>query len=96
MEISNLGILNAPQSSEGQPEAPKEEFLRLLVAQLKHQDPLEPQEGSEFVAQLAQFASLEQMAETNVRLGAIEAAHAFQRSRWICKPGGARSYRPHR
>lgn len=39
----------------------KEDFLRLLVAQLSNQDPLSPQDGSEFVAQLTQFSSLEQL-----------------------------------
>jgi flagellar basal-body rod modification protein FlgD len=36
-------------------------FLKLLVEQLKHQDPLAPQDGAQFVAQLAQFNSLEQL-----------------------------------
>lgn len=36
-------------------------FMTLLVAQLKNQDPLEPQDGSQFVAQLAQFNSLDQL-----------------------------------
>jgi flagellar basal-body rod modification protein FlgD len=62
------------------PATPKDEFLRLLVAQLRHQDPLEPQKGSEFVAQLAQFASLEQAAETNQRLGALAAAQSASSS----------------
>ena len=35
-------------------------FLQLLVAQLQHQDPTQPQDGTQFVAQLAQFSSLEQ------------------------------------
>lgn len=43
----------------------KEEFLTLLVAQLQNQDPLNPDEGTEFTAQLAQFSSLEQQMSTN-------------------------------
>lgn len=39
--------------------ANKEVFLQLLVAQIRHQNPLEPAEGTEFVAQLAQFTQLE-------------------------------------
>jgi flagellar basal-body rod modification protein FlgD len=38
----------------------KEAFLQLLVAQMKHQDPLSPLEGTEYVAQLAQFTQVEQ------------------------------------
>lgn len=36
-------------------------FMTLLVAQLKNQDPLQPQDGAAFVAQLAQFNSVEQL-----------------------------------
>lgn len=39
--------------------ANKEVFLQLLVAQIRHQNPLNPTEGTEFVAQLAQFTQLE-------------------------------------
>ena len=39
----------------------KDAFLQLLVAQMKYQDPLNPNTDTEFVAQLAQFSSLEQM-----------------------------------
>ena len=42
----------------------KDAFLQLLVAQLKNQDPLNPQDNSSYIAELAQFSSLEQM--TNV------------------------------
>jgi len=46
----------------------KEAFLKLLVAQLKNQDPLAPQDNTQFVAQLAQFSSLEQGMGVNDRL----------------------------
>lgn len=39
----------------------KEEFLKILITQLQHQDPLSPVEDREFIAQLAQFSALEQM-----------------------------------
>ena len=39
----------------------KDDFLKLLVAQLSNQDPLNPQDGAAFVAQLSQFSSLEQL-----------------------------------
>lgn len=42
----------------------KDAFLQLLVTQLKNQDPLDPQDNSSYIAELAQFSSLEQM--TNV------------------------------
>jgi flagellar basal-body rod modification protein FlgD len=46
-------------------------FLRLMTAQLKNQDPLQPLDGTEFVAQLAQFSGVEQQIKTNERLDAL-------------------------
>jgi flagellar basal-body rod modification protein FlgD len=46
----------------------KEAFLKLLVAQLAHQDPLKPMEGTEFVAQLSQFAMVEQSISQSQKL----------------------------
>jgi flagellar basal-body rod modification protein FlgD len=50
----------------------KEDFLKLLVAQLAHQDPLQPMENTEFVAQLAQFSSLEQLMGVNSNIGLLQ------------------------
>lgn len=55
----------------------KEDFLTLLIAQLENQDPLSPKDPSEFVAQLAQFSSLEQQISTNKNLEIIQ---GFQNS----------------
>lgn len=46
----------------------KDEFLKMLVAQLKHQDPMNPMDGTAFTAQLAQFSSLEQLQNINTQL----------------------------
>lgn len=46
-------------------------FLKLLVAQLKNQNPEQPQDGAQFVAQLAQFSSLEQQVQMRTDLDAI-------------------------
>jgi flagellar basal-body rod modification protein FlgD len=48
----------------------KEDFLKMLIAQLKNQDPLNPQEGSAFAAQMAQFSSVEQLTNLNATLEA--------------------------
>ncbi|WP_166364024.1 flagellar hook assembly protein FlgD [Pseudomonas akapageensis] len=49
----------------------KDAFLQLLVTQMKNQNPLDPQDNSEFVAQLAQFSSLEGITTLNDSVTAI-------------------------
>ena len=49
----------------------KEEFLQMLVTQMRYQDPMNPMEGQEFAAQLAQFSSVEQLVTANDTLAKI-------------------------
>jgi flagellar basal-body rod modification protein FlgD len=48
----------------------KETFLKLLITQLRNQDPLDPVRDKEFIAQLAQFTSLETLQSIDAKLGA--------------------------
>jgi flagellar basal-body rod modification protein FlgD len=52
----------------------KNMFLQLLVAQLRNQDPLNPKDGTEFIAQLAQFQQLEQSINTGQDIAAIRSS----------------------
>jgi flagellar basal-body rod modification protein FlgD len=52
----------------------KQEFLQLLVTQLRHQDPLNPADPQEFAAQLAQFSTLEQLVNIGDQLKAAAAS----------------------
>lgn len=62
-QTNNAAATNLPSR-----EMDKEAFLRLLVTQLSNQDPLNPTEGAEFAAQLAQFTSVEQLTNINSAL----------------------------
>jgi flagellar basal-body rod modification protein FlgD len=46
-------------------------FLTLLLTQLKNQDPMNPQDSSQFVSQLAQFSSLEQMTQVSKKMESV-------------------------
>src|SRR5690554_1117739 len=60
-EYEMQGIEPRVSSERNTGELGKDEFLKLLITQLKYQDPLEPMDDKEFIAQMAQFTSLEQM-----------------------------------
>lgn len=50
-----------PTKQTGNSELGKDAFLQLLITQLQHQDPTNPMDDREFISQMAQFSSLEQM-----------------------------------
>ena len=52
----------------------RDAFLQLLVTQMSHQNPLQPQEDGAFIAQLAQFSSLEQLTNIDSTLKSLATA----------------------
>ena len=60
----------------GSNELGKDQFLKLMLAQLQNQDPTQPQDSQAFVAQLAQFTSVEQLQKANTSLDDILLAQA--------------------
>jgi flagellar basal-body rod modification protein FlgD len=60
MAVDAIGVVNSPTASVPQNAGiGQDDFLRILLTQLQFQDPLKPVDNQEFVAQLAQFSSLE-------------------------------------
>src|SRR4051812_16616830 len=55
------GITQKPKTAAAQNAFDKDTFLKLMVEQLKHQDPMNPADSSEQMAQMAQFSSVEQL-----------------------------------
>jgi len=74
MIIDQLGATSAETSAYVNPKnnLGRDEFLTLLITQLKNQDPLSPLESADFTAQLAQFSSLEQLFGMNETLANIQ------------------------
>lgn len=65
------GTSSSPNSTLG-----KDQFLKLLIEQIKNQDPLSPMQNTEFTAQMAQFSSLEQLYNVNSNLGKLAQSNA--------------------
>lgn len=67
-----------PTSSGTMLHGTQDEFLRLFMAQLQHQDPFAPTSGADMVAQLAQLSTVEQAKQTNAMLAELATAqHAL-------------------
>src|SRR5437899_2421063 len=61
----------------------KTEFLRLLVQELTNQDPLKPADNTQFIAQLAQFSTLEQMQNMNDGFGKLQSSFQAAEARGL-------------
>jgi flagellar basal-body rod modification protein FlgD len=58
----------------------KDEFLNLLMAQMRNQDPLDPMDSTASIAQLAQFSALEQMKNVSSEVGALRRESGIMQS----------------
>ncbi len=67
--ISNFVGSTGYDPQPGKSKLGKDDFLRLMVEQLKYQDPLNPMDSTQYVSQLAQFSSVEQLENMNKSLG---------------------------
>lgn len=75
MNVNTIGTqaiqLDTSKTSGLSKELGKEDFLRLLVTQLRYQNPIDPVSNEEFIAQTAQFSALEQMQALNTNVKSL-------------------------
>ena len=77
MDITPVtGLVGQQADSSTEATLAKDDFLSLLITQLKNQDPLSPMDNTEFTAQMAQFSSLEQLFNVNDNLLGLQALTA--------------------
>ena len=91
-DLTNLSLTNSSAASTASSvttatnnELGKDAFLKLLIAELSNQDPLNPVEDREFISQMATFSSLEQMQNMNKTLESMAEANKFSAVQYIGK-----------
>lgn len=82
MTVSALGPATDPQpsvstSTNSRTELGQDAFMKLLLTQLKYQDPMEAMDDREFMAQLAQFTSLSELQKLNQAVSAMMATQSL-------------------
>jgi flagellar basal-body rod modification protein FlgD len=79
--------LNEGKGAKANMALDKNDFLKILITQLSHQDPTQPMDDKAFIAQMAQFSSLEQM--TNMSEGLAKVANLVAKSQAVSLLGNA-------
>lgn len=72
--VSGASTVNQPAQTAKASAVDYDAFLKLLVAELKNQDPTKPMESTEYIAQLASFSGVEQSIQTNEKLDKLLSA----------------------
>jgi len=81
MTVSNISapgtselVAQASTTTAKPDELGKDAFMKLLMAQIKHQDPMAPEDPKQFVTQLSELTGVEQLTSIKERMGALELA----------------------
>ena len=92
MAVNNtagVGALSSDQLAEASRtvsnELGKDAFLKLLIAELANQDPLNPMDDREFIAQMAQFSTLEQMTNMTKALEGLSSMEKYSAASYVGK-----------
>lgn len=78
--VGATGATNNTQAAQKGTTVDYQSFLKLLVAQMKNQDPTAPMDSTDYVAQLATFSQVEQTVQTNSKLDQILQAQALSQA----------------
>lgn len=75
MRVEELGKQYQTENTtgKGKNQLGKDDFFKILIAQLQYQDPLKPLDDKDFIAQMAQFSTLEQMQNMQAELSSMKA-----------------------
>lgn len=80
MSINALGTTISDTAASSQTDLSQTDLFKILLTQLQYQDPLKPTDNAEFIAQLAQFTSLDQARQTNDNIQSLLQLQAANQS----------------